>query len=671
MVRFASPSKWPQSRLRAASYIALLLLLNYYFAEKLFFVDFTNNMQTNAGSFMAISRFIMHHWAHLGWFPWWFNGEPFENSYTPMLHFVDAAFAGITGTSVARAYNCVTGCFYVLGPVFLFLFAWRVSGFLDTSFLAALMYSLFSPCVMFSVFRNDVGLWNPWRLRVLVQYGEGPHTTVLSTFPLALLFVYFAFSTRKYLWCAGASLIMAWVALVNTFGAVDLGLGCCCLVLALPKRNILNASALVLGMAVTAYLLAARYFTPTFLVTMAADSQKVGGDFNNDKLLATCAIILPGFVLLCIVVRWIDEYFIRFSLLFTYLVFGIVALFALAGKAALPQPHRYSLELELGVSLVAAFGFRAVVVRISPWAKFFAILLIAFAAYHQTIQYRRYARAIIQKIDITQTIEYKTAKWLDANLGDLRVFVSAQPGYWFNVFSDTPQMHSGHDPFNPNFAVEEAAVYAIYSDREEGWRDAQTSILWLKAFGCHAIYVPGPMSRVATKPFVHPRKFQGVLRVLWHEEDDTIYAIPQRSASLAHVVRENDIVHSQPVNGLDTDELAHYVAALDDQSLPVDVMTWSDPNHGHISTTLHPGQVLSIQSTYDKGWIASANGKPAGVTRDAIGLSVVHPSCDGPCSIDFVFNDGVERHLFRALSWIMFTGLLGGGILLYRRGTLR
>jgi hypothetical protein len=214
-------------------------------------------------------------------------------------------------------------------------------------------------------------------------------------------------------------------------------------------------------------------------------------------------------------------------------------------------------------------------------------------------------------------------------------------------------------------------VYAIYSDREEGSRDAQTSILWLKAFGCHAIYVPGPMSRVATKPFVHPRKFQGVLRVLWHEEDDTIYAIPQRSTSLAHVVRENDIVHSEPVNGLDTDELAHYVAALDDQLMPVDVMTWSGPNHGHIRTTLYPGQVLSIQSTYDKGWIASANGKPAGVTRDAIGLSVVHPSCNGPCSIDFVFNDGVERQLFRALSWMMLAGLLGGGIFVYRGGTLR
>ena len=91
-------------------------------------------------------------------------------------------------------------------------------------------------------------------------------------------------------------------------------------------------------------------------------------------------------------------------------------------------------------------------------------------------------------------------------------------------------------------------------------------------------------------------------------------------------------------------------------------MTWPDPNHGHIDTTLHPGQVLSIQSTYDKGWIATANGKPAPVTRDAIGLSVVHPDCDGACSIDFVFDGGTERKVCRALSWLTFLGGLAGAV---------
>lgn len=109
-------SKWLQLQWRAAYYAALLLALNYYFAANLFRVEFTYNMGTNAGSFMAISRFMLQHWPPLGWFPWWFNGEPFENAYTPLLQLVDAAFAWITGSSTARAYNFVTGGFYVLGP---------------------------------------------------------------------------------------------------------------------------------------------------------------------------------------------------------------------------------------------------------------------------------------------------------------------------------------------------------------------------------------------------------------------------------------------------------------------------------------------------------------------------------------------------------------------------
>lgn len=662
-------SKWLQPQWRAAYYVALLIALNCYFAGNLFFAEFTSNMQNNAGTFMAISRFAVQHWPHLDWYPWWFNGEPFENTYTPLLHLLDAAFAWITGSSVARAYNFVTGGFYVLAPVFLFFFAWRLTRFLEASFFAASLYSLFSPCVILPYYR-ELGWWGPWRLRVLAFYGEGPHITVISTLPLALLLVYLAITTRKYLWCAAAAAAMACVTLVNAFGAVDLAVGCMCLLLALPRKATPKAGLLVLAMTAAAYLLAGRFMTPTFLHTMAVNSQTVGGDYHTRDLLATWALILPGFVFLCFAVRAIDNYFTRFILLFTYLFFEIVGMFAIAGRSALPQPHRYSLEMELGLVLVVAFGLRGVVVRWPVPAKILGVLLIALAAYHQTVHYRRYARYVLTKIDVRQTIEYQTAQWIGAHLGGLRVFASAETGTWLNVFVDTPQMNSGHDPFNPNFAVLGAATYAIYSGQNAGSRDAEISVLWLKAYGCHAIYVNGPMSRVFTKPFAHPEKFQGILPVLWHQEDDTVYAVPQRTNSLAHVVPESAIVKRQPVNGLDTDDVAHYVAALDDPTLPADVMTWPDPNHGHVDTTLHPGQVLSIQTTYDQGWIARANGKPAQVTRDGIGLSVVHAPCDGPCSIDFIFDGGFERHFFRALSWITMVALLLGGWIAHRRGKL-
>jgi hypothetical protein len=231
-------------------------------------------------------------------------------------------------------------------------------------------------------------------------------------------------------------------------------------------------------------------------------------------------------------------------------------------------------------------------------------------------------------------------------------------------------MNSGHTPFDPNFAVGEAATYAIYSDQNAGSRAAEVSILWLKAYGCHAIYVPGPNSRTADKPFAHPGKFQGVLPVLWHTEDDYIYSVPQRTNSLAHVVPWESSVQRQPIHGLDTGDVARYVAALDDASFPADEMIWDRPNHGRIQTTLHPGQVLSVQTTYDPGWIALANGHPAEVTRDGIGLSVVHAGCDGACTIDFIFDGGFERRVCRYLSWATALCGLLGFVVAFRRQCL-
>lgn len=664
------------ARIRAWIYVAMLLVINVFLVKKLFFVEFTDNMQTNAGSFMAIGRFILQHWPHLGWFPWWFNGEPFENAYSPMLPLLDAAFAWITGCSPARAFNFVTAFFYATAPVFLFLFAWRVSRFLETSFFAALLYSLFSPSVLFHSFRSDVGgWWNPWRMRVLVHYGEGPHIVVLSVLPLALLLMYLAVTKPTYLRYVAAGFVLVFLTLVNAFGGMDLAIGGGCIVLAFEHREIPRMAVRICAIAIVVYMWSSPFLTPTLLRTISTNSQYVEGDFSAGKLLPVQALIVAGFICAWFATRAIGDYFMRFSALFTFVFCAITGIFAVTGRAALPQPNRYSLEMELGMALAVAFSLRFLVARVklarmeSP-AKIAAAILIAAMAVHQTVSYRRYARTIIQKIDITQTIEYRIAKWMDRNLGSMRALTAAQAGTWLNVFSDTPQMDAGHGPFNPNWAAQQAAAYAIYSGQNAGARDAANSILWLKAYGCHAVHVPGPASRVSGKPFANPGKFKDVLPVLWHEEDDTIYAVPQRTRSLAHVVPADAVVKRKPIHGLDTIEVEKYVSALDDPELPTAAMTWLRPDEGHIDTVLNPGEVISVQSTYDPGWTAVANGHASKVTRDGIGLTVIHAACQGACSVDFVFDGGRERKVCRIASWAVALGVLIGAVLAYRKGAL-
>jgi hypothetical protein len=651
---------------RAAAYITILLIVNTFFVKTLFFVDFTDNMQTNAGSFMAISRFILQHWPHLDWFPWWFNGEPFENSYTPMLHLMDAAFVWITGSSLGRAFNFVTASFYVAGPVLLFLSVWRVSRFLETSFFAALLYSLFSPVNLFHRFRADSGgLWNPWRLRTLVYYAEGPHNAVLSLLPLVLLAVYLALSTRKYLWCAIAAFSMAFMILVSTFAVTELVIGCSCLLAVTERKDISKAALLLGGIAIGAYVWASPFLPPTLLRTISINSQRVEGNLTFAKEFPAQCLLLAGFFGLWHATR-MRRSFTRFCLLFAYVFSAITALTLIANLSALPQPHRYSLEMELGVCLVAALGLRGLLLRLPTSMRVLVAILIAAGAVHQIVAYRSYATRIIQKLDVTQTIEYRTAKWLEGNMSGRKVFVSGEMGTWLDAFADIPQMHAGHEPFDPNFDALESAVYVILTGENTGKRDAEISILWLEAYGCQAVLV-GP-SRYYGSPFTHPEKFNGVLPVAWHEGDDTLYAIPQRTSSLAHVVKADSIVKHLPVNGLDTGEAARYVEALDDLSLPVAEMNWRAPNRARIETLLHPGQVLSVQSTYDKGWRAFGNGQPAQVTRDGLGLTVIHPACDGPCTVDFVFDGGWERRICRVLSWGVMISAILAGFVVYRSG---
>src|SRR5207244_1619491 len=117
----------------------------------------------------------------------------------------------------------------------------------------------------------------------------------------------------------------------------------------------------------------------------------------------------------------------------------------------------------------------------------------------------------------------------------------------------------------PNWE-EQIAVYTIYIGENAGDRDGPISLLWLTAFGVQAVAVPGPHSSQYWRPFIRPAKFEGMLPVLWREDDTTIYRVPQRFPSLAHVLRPDQLVRHAPVHGLDTVEVQRYVTALDSAS---------------------------------------------------------------------------------------------------------
>jgi hypothetical protein len=246
---------------------------------------------------------------------------------------------------------------------------------------------------------------------------------------------------------------------------------------------------------------------------------------------------------------------------------------------------------------------------------------------------------------------------MDRNFPDQRTLISGDPEYLYNVFSNNPQMIGGHEPTAPNWE-QLVAVYTIYTGTGAGEHDAEYSLLWLKAFGNQAVYVPGEKSRENYHGVAHPHKFDGLLPVLWHEEDDTIFGVPQRTRSMAHVIPAGAVVARAPVNGLDVDPIRPYVAALDDAVLPLAEMQWVGTSRAVIRGSMKPGQLLSVQVNYAPGWRATVEGRRVPVRKDGIGLLVVEPGCDGPCEVHLEFGATREAWACRVLSGLVTLGVI-------------
>jgi hypothetical protein len=238
---------------------------------------------------------------------------------------------------------------------------------------------------------------------------------------------------------------------------------------------------------------------------------------------------------------------------------------------------------------------------------------------------------------------------MDRNRHGDRAFIAGSSSFLYNVFTDNPQFQGGHIQFAVNPFIP-GVVYQIQSGTNAGARSAEVSVLWLKAFGAHAISVSGPKSTDAYRAFANPRKFDGVLPLLWREGDDAIYEVPSRSPSLAHVIPAAAVVERTPIHGLDIEPVEPYVAALDDPRYPLAAFQWKGMSEAEIRATVDRGQVIAVQVTYDPGWEAYANGKRQPVRGDAIGLMVIEPDCHGPCEILLRYTGGKDRFVTRALS---------------------
>ena len=633
--------------------VLVLFGVNFYVARDLFHVEWLRHMGSSEGAFIGIARFALKNWPHLTWFPLWYGGIPYQNTYPPLLHLTVAALAALLRISPALAYHAVCAAVYCAGPVTLFWMAYQLSGNRGRSLCAALLYSLISPSLLLvRALRDDTGgVLGARRFYSIVFYGDTPHLAALALVPVAIVMLHRALTSRTPLSMLLAAAALAAAPLTNWIGAFAQGLAVVAYLIA--RSASVRDWARTVFIAVAAYLAVSPWIPPSTLNAIRTNSYWMSAHDRVEPrhLLYWLPLLLSVGALLYAGRRLRLELPLRFALLLTLLAGWITLAYFWFGRVMIPQPDRYHIELDMALCLLMAFGLADAFGRLPLIAKWFLVAVMILAGAAQARAWRRIAKEVAQPGDVRATMEYKTAHWFDQHLPGERVMSPGSAHVFLNAFTDVPQLSGGFDQGITNIMVPNT-IHLFYKGWNEIDKNAEVTVLLLKALGVHAAIVGGPDSRDFFRPQEHSDRFAaGGRPQLWREGDDTIYGIPSRSRSLAHVIAPGDVVKQRPYIPFSVDEVRKYVAALENPTYSQAEFIWLNPHQARVIAEFSKGQVLSVQISHHPGWSATIAGQPRRVHSDGLGQMVIYPECAGQCVVDLTYDGGLEMTLAKIVSY--------------------
>lgn len=625
---------------------ALLFVVNASLCRELYGVEYLDQRQSIEGAYAGLARWIREHPFDSDWFPLWYAGIPFQNSYPPVLHYLVAALSALLHTSTSHAHHIVGATMYAVQPVGLFLLGYRLSHDRWASFFSGALMSLLTFAGISADMARDMGSeWGLRRLQVLVQFGEAPHLTSLAILPFALAALDAAVNRPRPLRLLLAAVFYAIVVLSNWLGAFALAIATLCYLAAFVGRGWRHQLGVSFGIAILAYSLAAPWIPPSTISTISHNAQYTVGHYPLTPIHALYgAGVLAGLVVsVGLMVRLKLPPAVRFAILFTVMM-GLPPLIWLWTRVPLiPQPDRYHIEAEMGLALVVGLIASALLRRIAQPVRGVLIAALVIAGGLQYREGRRYALEMIRPLSIEETIEFQVSRWCAEHLPHDRVYAAGTVRFWLEAFSDTSQLGGGFDQGVTNSHLNHLH-FGVLQSIGDGERAAE----WLRAFGASAVIVSGPGSQEMYKDFRDSTKFESILPVLWTNGTDTIYQIPCRQNPIVRIVPQIAVVDRLNNPYTDTAPLALLTRALNDPAIMPAALDYVSSSHLRIKATLPAQHVLSVAISWHPGWSATCNGEVLSIRSDALGLMVIDPGPHtGPIALSY--NGGLEMRIARAL----------------------
>ncbi|MGH9720479.1 MAG: hypothetical protein ACRD8O_09715, partial [Bryobacteraceae bacterium] len=517
---------------------ASLFVLNVALNAPLFEAGETRFRDSIEGGYASMARFVAAHPNPWGWNPTQYCGLPTQFTYVPGLPYLAALFIRLLpGAPPEHVYRVVAATLACLGPSTVFLALVVFTGSRWWSLAAAVAYTLFSPLygLIPTVDRDrGGGVHLPWRLLVLVKYGEGPHNAGLTLIPLALAALWTAARNSRFAHVLVAAALVAAVALTNWVAALALAFCCAMLLLATLGTHALTGfrASRAFAAAGLAYGLACFWLTPSFIKTIAFNWPT---DAFNYHLQQQERLLLAGLVVGVVAVRLLFQWLFPGEVWLCFLglcFFGfawVVEWFYSAGVAPIPESRRYALELEMFLILFVVEVFRRLWIRgtiVSRASATAAAAVMMAAGWNQVSGYARQGDTGRRPAPKEQTIEYRLAKRIADTQPRGRVFASGGLRFRLNSWFDISQFGGGFESGLRNRIPLHFAYQIRTGIGSKPARDGHDAADQLRALGVEYVVVHGPKSREHYRDYRNPAKFDGVLEVIHREEDDTIYRSP-------------------------------------------------------------------------------------------------------------------------------------------------
>ena len=410
---------------------------------------------------------------------------------------------------------------------------------------------------------------------------------------------------------------------------------------------------------VVAYLVACPAIPPSLFSSISTNQQFHGAvRFDAGSFTAIGLVVLGIIILTAVFHRFRTEWWLRFIAYFTWIFLSIPLISILLDRSFLPQSIRYKIEAEVGLALARRVWRSRAIERAPVFVRVALTIVGLYLATGQVISHRRFAKANLKPMDYRTSIEYRTAKWASEHLPNSRVWYPGSLGQWFSAWSDGQQMtgSSWSTAYNP---VHQKLIYqSLYSSVPE---DVRNALLWLRAYGVHAVAIPGRKSPEFWKAIGLPELFSNC-EALWREDDTAICKVPGSSSSFAHAIPKEALILHEPRDWRDATPVRGLDSALDQATSMR--WRWKGTNAAEASGDVPAGQVITIQVTHHPGWSATANGRPVALQRDGLGLMWLDPGCRGPCDLQLRYSGGLELRLCR---WTSALTVLALAILALRR----